>query len=58
MVSSSIFIGHLYLETSGVLTKEPLLAIGRDLHLILESQHIVLHVLARHAYVVVGDLVS
>jgi hypothetical protein len=26
------------------------------IHLILESQHIVLHVLARHAYVVVGDL--
>jgi hypothetical protein len=37
---------------------EPLLAIGRDLHLILESRHGVLHVLARHAYVVVGDLAN
>ena len=38
---------------------EPLLAIGRDdLHLILESRHRVLHVLARHAYVVVGDLAN
>jgi hypothetical protein len=47
----------LFGNVGGVDQTEPLLAIGR-LHLILESHHIVLHVLVRHAHVVVGDLVA